>query len=72
MNVINFIDDSLFALLDKIRCPLIDKVMVFFSTIGDVGLVWLLTSIVFLSAYKYSLNGRHFRVGLSTALSLGS
>ncbi len=74
MKLINWFDSLLPAFFDKIRCPLLDKTMVFFTKMGDMGLVWIFISVGFIYAYKYSKYSSknnvytregYFRVGAS-------
>ena len=56
-----------FAILDWIQehlsCPLMDWLMVFFSRLGDSGLIWIIITIILLIPRKTR------RYGLTCALS---
>ncbi len=43
--------------LDIIRCGWLDKIMVFFSTIGNSGAVWIILALVLLASKKYRKTG---------------
>ncbi|MBQ7572965.1 MAG: phosphatase PAP2 family protein [Clostridia bacterium] len=53
--------------LDCIRCVWMDKIMVFFSTIGNSGFVWILLTLALIISKKYRKTG----IVLAIALILG-
>lgn len=50
--------------LQTIRHPILDWIMIFFTKLGDVGMIWIITSIVLLFFKKYRM------VGVTSLLAL--
>jgi len=51
-------------LLQRLHTPILDKIMIFITTLGDAGLIWILLAIAFLVTKKYR------KCGLTMAISL--
>ncbi len=66
MSVINWFDSLLPALFDIIENPVLSAVMLFVTKLGDGGIIWLFTIIALL------LIRRHAKVGMASALSIGT
>ncbi len=43
--------------IHTIHNPMIDKVMIFFTRIGDVGLIWIIMSFLLIGSKKYKKEG---------------
>lgn len=65
-----------FAILDFIHnylsSPILDKLMVFITTLGNAGMIWIITGLVMLCTKKYRKTGIMLVVGLTIGLILGN
>lgn len=64
MNIINAIDGFLPWVFSNIANPVLDWFMVFFTTLGEGGVLWIALTIVMLITKKYR------KVGIISAISL--
>lgn len=54
MDFINNLDDAILQFIDKnMHIPILDKIMVFFTTIGNLGIVWIVIFLILLISKKY-------------------
>lgn len=63
-NFIEHLDISIIKYLYTLQNPLLNKIMIFFTTIGDVGLIWIIISLILLFTKKYK------KVGIISIISL--
>lgn len=63
--ILNFIQDYL-------RCGLLDHIMVFFTKLGDSGLIWIIITLLCLYSDKYRKLGAAMTFALVIALLLGN
>ena len=65
-----------FAILDFIHnnlsSPIMDKLMVFITTLGNAGMIWIVIGLVMLCTKKYRKTGIMMVVGLTIGLILGN
>lgn len=65
-----------FAILDFIQkymtSPIMDKVMVFITTLGNSGMLWIVLSILLVCSKKYRTTGIIMAVGLIFSLVVGN
>lgn len=65
-----------FAILDFIQLymtsPIMDKAMVFITTLGNAGIVWIITALLMLCSKKYRTTGIILSVGLIGSLIFGN
>lgn len=73
MDIIYKID---FLVLDFIqnymRCGFLDAVFVFFTKLGDNGIIWILLTLIFLATDKYRKLGSAMTISLTICLLLGN
>lgn len=74
--MIDFIEKIDFAILDYLRLnftsPFMDRVMVFFTTLGNAGALWIIISIAMLFTRKYRKTGIMMALGLILCLITGN
>lgn len=58
--------------LQTIHNPVLDKIMVFFTSLGNAGILWLILAIVFLCIKKYRQCGAAMLVSLGLGLIVGN
>lgn len=64
LEIIQNIDESiLFFIQNNIRNPILDKLMVFITTLGNAGAIWLLISILLM------LNKRFIKIGFMASMA---
>jgi len=64
LEIIQNIDESiLFFIQNNIRNPILDKLMVFITTLGNAGAIWLLISILLM------LNKRFRKIGFMASMA---
>jgi undecaprenyl-diphosphatase len=65
-----------FAILDFIQTyitsPIMDKVMVFITTLGNAGTVWIVVALLMLCTRKYRMTGVMLSLGLLGSLFFGN
>ena len=65
-----------FAILDFIQkymtSPIMDKVMVFITTLGNSGGLWIILSIILICSKRYRTTGIMMGVGLILSLVVGN
>ena len=65
-----------FAILDFIQkymtSPIMDKVMVFITTLGNSGGLWIILSIILICSKRYRMTGIMMGVGLILSLVVGN
>ena len=65
-----------FTILDfiqsYIRNPILDKAMVFITTLGNSGMIWIVTAILMLCSKKYRKTGIILAIGLIGSLVIGN
>ena len=65
-----------FAILDFIRnyitSPVMDKIMVFITTLGNAGMIWIVLAIFMLCSKKYRKTGIVLAIGLICSLLIGN
>ena len=55
-----------------IRNPILDKVMVFITTLGNSGMIWIVTALLMLCSKKYRTTGIMLSLGLIGSLLFGN
>lgn len=55
-----------------LRCGFLDSLFVFITKLGDMGLIWILITLVFLATDKYRKAGSAMAIGLFICLILGN
>lgn len=70
----NFLQFEFFILnlISSIRCPLLDKIMIFVSSTGNAGLIWILTGVFLAVSKKYRKCGYTMLFSLLLCLILGN
>lgn len=63
--------DWLYA-LQTIHHPVLDKIMIFFSTLGDAGILWIVLALVFCISKKYRTCGIQMFVSMILVLFIGN
>lgn len=58
--------------LQTLHQPVLDKVMIFFTTLGNAGILWLVLSIIFLCTKKYRKCGTAMLLSLVLGLIFGN
>ena len=65
-----------FAILDFIQkyltSPIMDKIMVFITTLGNSGMIWIIVALLMLCTRKYRKTGIVLAIGLILSLVLGN
>ena len=65
-----------FAILDFIRkyltSPIMDKIMVFITTLGNTGMIWIVLALLMLFNKKYRKTGIVLAIGLILSLVIGN
>lgn len=65
-----------FAILDFIHnnfsSPIMDKIMVFITSLGNAGMIWIVTGLIMLCIKKYRKTGIMLVIGLTIGLILGN
>lgn len=65
-----------FAILDFIRnnltSPIMDKIMVFITTLGNAGAIWIVLTLLMLCSKKYRRTGLMLGAGLVVCLIVGN
>ena len=59
-------------LLQELHSPVLDKIMVAITTLGDVGLIWILLAVVLMFTKKYRKHGVTMALALLIMLVLGN
>lgn len=73
MNTILNIDFFLLDLIQNyLRCGFLDAVMVFFTQLGDNGIIWIVLTLIFLYTERYRKMGVAMTFALVIALLLGN
>ncbi|MFL8952115.1 phosphatase PAP2 family protein [Helcococcus kunzii] len=71
--IINKIDFSILKFIqENFKSPFMDKLMVFFTSIGDMAVVWIAISIIFLLIKKRRNTGIKIILGLIVVAILGN
>lgn len=63
--------DILYA-LQKIHNPLLDKIMIFLSTIGNAGIFWIVLTILMIIAAKYRKTGWQMAAAMLVTFIIGN
>ena len=71
LSKIKKIEEDILSLFAKIQTPLLNKIMVFFTVIGNGGTIWLLISIPLLVNYSSRIRGIKLIISLALAGFLG-
>lgn len=58
--------------LQELHRPLLDKIMILFTTLGDAGIIWILLAVALLFIKKYRKCGVTMAVALGIMLILGN
>ena len=68
--------DIEFAILDFIQkymtSPIMDKIMVFITSLGNSGMIWIITALLMLCSKKYRKTGLILAIGLVGSLIFGN
>lgn len=59
-------------LLQEMHNPVLDKIMVAFTTLGDAGIIWIVLAVVLLFSKKYRKCGINMALALVVMLILGN
>lgn len=71
-NLINNLDIGiLYFIRENLTNPILDKIMVFITTLGDTGFIWILIGVILLAQKKYRKVGIVLLSGLLLNLILG-
>lgn len=62
----------LFIIQEHLKSPVLDRVMVFFTTLGNAGLIWIALSIVLISYKRFRKCGIYLICVLPLASLLGN
>ena len=65
LTILNFIQEHM-------TNPVMDKVMVFITTLGDAGIIWIITALIMISCKKYRRTGITLAIGLILSLLIGN
>lgn len=68
----NIDETILFFIQNHLKNPVLDRVMVFFSSIGNAGFLWLLIAIILLLQKRYQKCGITLIIALTLASFLGN
>ena len=58
--------------IDKLHRPILDKIMIFFTNLGDAGIVWITIAILLLVGKKTRKCGIYMLVSMGIGLLLGN
>ena len=62
--ILNLDEKVLLFIQEHMRMPILDEIMVFFTTLGDAGLLWIVLALAFLITKKYRRNGAMMALAL--------
>lgn len=62
--ILNLDEKVLLFIQEYMRMPILDEIMVFFTTLGDAGLLWIVLALAFLITKKYRKNGAMMTLAL--------
>lgn len=65
-------DFKILYLIDKLHHPILDKIMLFFTNLGDAGIVWIAIAILLLVGKKTRKCGIYMLVSMGIGLLLGN
>ena len=65
LTILNFIQEHM-------TNPVMDKLMVFITTLGDAGIIWIITALIMISCKKYRRTGITLAIGLILSLLIGN
>lgn len=72
MNIVNWIDGLLPSLFEMIRTPILDKISIFLTNLGDSGAFWLGAIMILISIKKYRKLGFAALISLIICSALGN
>lgn len=65
------IDTRILFYIQELRNPVIDRIMVFITTLGNAGFLWILIAFLFLTQKRYQKAGIPLFCAISLAMILG-
>ena len=65
-------DFMLLEMIQKLRTPVLDRIMSFITHLGSAGAIWILIAIIFIIGRKTRISGIKIAVGLALGLAIGT
>ncbi len=72
LRLISLFDSACFNLVESVSCPFLDFMMVFFTKLGDAGVLWIAASVIMLFIKRYRKIGVLSLVSLVVCFLLGT